>query len=277
VDGVENVLVVRVGGVAGPVPQVQIANWIATLYTGGTPPAGTTEYIYLDSTRKMLDFTTAQSISSRAVAYSGIPILQQQNALASAYVTRNENLVQGQTTATDFVYRTPDVTFSSTLQPTISSDMPVDIASIGSTTGQPVVRSLQAHLTALFTALTSNSSEADLTVQLVGTYTYTLNAGGGTALPITIPIFMQPPLAVTTGSDAGPVPIATMISDVALAVTGWFTSNVPSSTDGQLTFALTVMTSLTTTTMPMLNLSNLELDLVDISPPLASTAVMATR
>lgn len=218
-----------------------------------------------------------QSISPRAAVYAGIPILEQQNALATAYVTRNENLVQGQTTAAAFVYRTPDVTFSSTLQPTIASGTAIDIALIGSTNSQPVVRSLQAHLTALFSALTSDSSEADLTVQLVGTYTYTLNAGGGTALPITIPIFMQPPLLVTTGSDDGPVPIATMITDVAGAVTAWFTSNLPSSTNGQLTFALTVMTSLTASTMPMLSLSNLELDLVNITPPLPSTAVQSAR
>ncbi|HEX6371222.1 MAG TPA: hypothetical protein VF006_20045 [Longimicrobium sp.] len=276
VAGVENVLVVQVAGVTGTVPQVQIAGYTTTAYTGGNPPSGTTEYIYLDGKGNALDFTTAQSISLRSVVYPGIPILAQQNALATAYVTRNENLVTGQTTSPDFVYRTPDVTFSSTLQPTISSGTAIDISLIGSTNGKPVVRSLQAHLTALFSALTSNSSDADLTVQLVGTYTYTLNAGGGTALPITIPIFMQPPLQVTTGSDQGPVPIATMISDVANAVTAWFTSNVPSSTGGQLTFALTVMTSLTTTTMPMLSLSNLELALVDISPPLPSTAVQSS-
>ena len=140
-----------------------------------------------------------------------------------------------------------------------------------------MVRSLQDHLTALFGALTSSSSESDLTIQLVGTYSYTLNAGGSTALPVTLPIFMQPPLLVTTGSDQGPVPIATMIADVANAVTAWFTGDVPAGTSGMLTFSLTVMTNLTATTMPMLSLTNLELLLAYVSPALPTTRVTTAQ
>jgi hypothetical protein len=258
VNGQQNVLVVLVAGVSGPLPSVQIAGYTAAVYTGGNPPAGTTQYIYSNGSGPLLDFTTAQGIALRGVAYPGLPILAQQNAIATAYVTRNENLVTRKTTAPAFVYTTPEVTFSEPVQPTLAPGDPIDISLIGS----PQVRSLSAHLTALFGALAAQAGQNELTVQVVVTYTFTLNSGSGAPLPITLPLLMQPPLTL---SDA-------MIANLAGAIGNWFAANQPSSVNGQLTFAVTVMTTLTTTTMPMLSLSDLFLLLTNVNPPLPVTS-----
>ena len=122
-------LVVTVLPISGPAPEVLIAGYTAQPYQQGTPPPGATQYCYTDSTTgAMLSFEQAQVIGPRSVAYPNLPVLDQQDALATIWVTRNENLVSDPAVVTNpaFVFRTPDVAFSSPLQPTVApqSDRP---------------------------------------------------------------------------------------------------------------------------------------------------------
>lgn len=266
VDGVDNVLVVRVASANGPLPQVQIAG-CTTTHLEGTGAANVAEYVFRDGSGRCLDFAVAQSIPMRSVVYPGLPILAQRNAVYAARVTRNEDLVPGQTTAPAFVYRTPEVASGSPLHPTLSSSAVLDLAQTGPNPGQ---RSLKEHLSTLFDVLTAGAT-GELAVQLVGTYTCTLNATGP-ALPVTLPIFIQLPLTVSPRAES----MAGMIQDVASAVAAWFNSNQPSTAGGYLTFALTVMTSpATNLPMPLLSLGNLRLAMADIHPSLEGTTLQA--
>jgi hypothetical protein len=266
VDGVDNVLVVRVASANGPLPQVQIAG-CTTAHLEGTGATNGAEYIFRDGSGRCLDFAVAQSIPRRSVVYSGLPILAKQDALATARVTRNGNLVPGQTTAPAFVYRTPEVASGSPLRPTVSSETVFDLAQTGPNPGP---RSLKEHLATLFDVLTAGAT-GELAVQLVGTYTYSLNATGP-ALPVTLPIFVQPSLTVSLQAES----MAGMIQDVASAVAAWFNGNQPSTVGGYLTFALTVMTSpATNLPKPLLSLGNLRLAVADIHPSLEGTTPQA--
>jgi hypothetical protein len=132
-----------------------------------------------------------------------------------------------------------------------------------------VVRSLADHLTALFRALLDGADQPSLDVQLVAEYRYTINPEQGNApLTIAAPILMQPPLVVATAEGAPAPSLATMIADLAAAITGWFSADPPASNDGTLGFVLTVLTTLTTEPRPLITLSRLSLSLTDIYPPL---------
>jgi len=56
-----------------------------------------------------------------------------------------------------------------------------------------------------------------------------------------------------------------MITDLAAAIKGWFTDNQPSMTGNNLSFEVTIMSSLTQQPMPMLQLTNLDLLLAYVS------------
>jgi hypothetical protein len=225
-------------------------------------------YYYLDSKNNPLSFKTAQAIPQRHLVLAGMQILDLQDALASAYVVRNADLVHGRTTNGAFVYQTPPVTFSSVCQPTISSAQPISIATIGvpkpvNPKDPPPKRSLADQLTALFTTLTNDATYNQMIVQIVVYDSYPITQ---TALPVKLPVLMQPPLNVAIrGTAARATPLADMITDLTAAIKGWFAGNQPSMTGNSLRFEVTIMSSLTQQPMPMLQLTNLDLLLAYVS------------
>ena len=257
----------------GPSGAAQPMVYVGTDNTTYTPKLFNSEgqsfsYYYLDAKSIPLLFTTAQAIPRRNLVLAGMQILDLQDALASAYVVRNANLVTGRTTNGAFVYQTPPITFNSVCQPTISSDQPIDIAKIAipqsvNPNDPPPKRPLADQLTALFTNLTEAALYNEMIVQVVVYDSYPITQ---TALPITLPVLMQPPLNVTIRDPlAGVTPLPAMIADLAAAIKGWFASKQPSMVGNSLRFELTIMASLTQQPMPLLQLTNLDLSLSYVS------------
>lgn len=240
----------------------------------------TIQFYYVDPHGNVLDAQAGQQIPDRTIEVSGLQILDNQNAIASAFVRRNQNLVPQRTTSNSFVYETPTLSFLNLLQPTISTSEPIDIAMIGSTNGKPVVRSLNAHLTALFGAFTQETSRSTLTVQLTCFYQFALNGQiGSSSLNVALPVFTQPPLAITlTGTPPqNGISLTQAIEDLCTAITTWFADAGPSTTGGELAFSLTIMTDQETGSMlmPLLTLQDLELYLTDITPPLVTAPAVS--
>ncbi|HEY4442392.1 MAG TPA: LysM domain-containing protein, partial [Candidatus Elarobacter sp.] len=128
------------------------------------PTSGVTTqqyYVVTAATSKYVPFATAQSFGPRTVLYPGLQILDLQDAQASAYLTRNQQLVPGRTTTNGFVYKTPEVSFTAPCRPTIVQTTPIDISAIP---GPPALkipgapRSLSDSLTALFYTLVQGAS-----------------------------------------------------------------------------------------------------------------------
>jgi hypothetical protein len=233
-------------------PTVEIEGWTCETST----VAGQFVYSLAGSSPKVyLTAADGQAITGRTLVLPGMDVLQRQDAKARLRVERNRHLVNGRDSADAFVYETADVTFPGPLFPTVVSDEPLDLATLGSTTG-PVTRPLSAHLTALFDALLVNNSEPLLTFQVEVSYRYPLNPK---LSDVQLPVFFQPPLKVDV--TAGPT---TMIDAWVTAITAWLDTQKPTS-DGVLGFDLYAMSNLTTPAMPLLRLPALFLEMAYVS------------
>ena len=210
-------------------------------------------------------------IPGRIVVLDGLDILSRQDALTGVYVERNALLVPDRETAQPFVYRTSQIEFPNPLRPTVAYDKPLVVSAIPAGGGPHVKQSLRLQLGLLFDALFKDAPPANA-IQLVVSYSYPLNPQPD--LPwITVPVLMLPLTSITkdTGSGPGsdPAHVGTVLDDVAAAIGRWFAQNATAGS-GQLVFQLTVMSHLTKTATPLLQLTNVQLPLADIEPPLCS-------
>lgn len=205
-----------------------------------------------------------QSIADRTIELPGMNILQRQDARTTIHLTRNEELVAGRPSASEFVYATPEVTFANPVLPSVTWDQAIDIAAIGSGTG-PVSRSLTGQLATLFDALLTGVTLPTLSIQVRTVYSYSKTSFA----TVELPVFMQAPLSVAI-AGTGDGTLDAMIQDWAGAISLWFSTNVPSGTAGQLGFDLRIMSDLTQQTMPLVHLGNLTLDLDCVQPPLTT-------
>jgi len=234
------------------------------------PKQGRYAYYYKNA-QGILRADTAQSIGGRTLTLPGLQILARQDVKSTVHLTRNEGLVKGEETDRTFVYTTPEVSFSNPYHPRIDSGSRFNIAELGSPGGKPMMRSLPDHLTALFKALFENRYAGDVTIQMDAVYRYAFNSSTLGSMLIPLPVALQPPLDVAVGSNGtSTTAIAEMVNSVAGAVNLWFTEMQPSTVDAELTFSVTIMANLTRRPMPLLSLSDLFLDLADISPPLGA-------
>ncbi|PKE29433.1 hypothetical protein CWS43_15355 [Rahnella sp. AA] len=250
-------------------PQIQIEGYTATaLPATETQDLVSYGYYYLDNAGQPLTAKQAQNIAQRTVVLPGMQILSRQDAISTVHLTRNEDI--GGAINPPFIFTTPDVSFGNPLHPTVRSQQVLNIATLGAGGSQPVTRSLDAHLTALFSALFAQSFSGDSTLQINVTYLYTL-ADALTGMPVPLPVLVMPPMTVNVdGNDPSVTPLAQMISQLSSAVTDWAQAYQPSARGAQLVFEVTMMSNLTQNPMPLLDLTGLELPVEYIVPSLPS-------
>jgi len=247
-------------------PRVDIPGWTAqTFEPPGAAADDVRHFVYKRAgtggmTTYLLN-ANAQTIPQRTLVLPSLDVLERQDAQTTIWLERNRDLVAHRPTADAFVYKTPEVTFTNPLHPTIVGAEAFDIGSLSFGSAP-----LADHLTNLLTALLIHNVEPELTFQLEVTYAYSLNA---LLSVIPLPVFLQPPLTVTTGQTTGTdsSSVQAMAADWAAAITTWFTGTVPLGA-GNLQFDLTVMSNLTAKPMPLLGLPALYLPLSRVSPPL---------
>src|SRR6185369_7113094 len=118
-------------------------------------PPGAYRFTYRSRTDgSWLPAVDGRQIAARSVIFPELDILERQDAAASVYLIRNEELVPGKPSAPPFKYQTPDVTFPAPLHPTIDDSQPIDLATIYAVSpDQPVTRSLDCQLSVLYDAL----------------------------------------------------------------------------------------------------------------------------
>ena len=191
------------------------------------------------------------------------------------HLTRNDDLVPGRTTAPDFIYTTSDVSFTNPLHPTIVSDAKIDIASLGTSDGNPVQRSLNEQLMQLFTTLFANRYAGDVTIQVEVTYSYAFNTTL-TPMAIDLPVVLQPPLKVAVGAEGtSTVSLAEMTGNLTQSIQTWATKLSPSTMQALLKFDLKIMSNLTQQPMPLLEFTELTLPLEYIDPALVAKQLLA--
>jgi hypothetical protein len=210
------------------------------------------------------------AISRRRVSIPGLNVLDKQDALASAFLIRNRELVPGVETAKEFWYTTGEIAFADPLRPTLDWSVDIDIASLGSTV--PRTRSLVNQLQNMFTLLLAEAPPKGQLLQIECRYEYRVQPS---LPPISLPVLYLPPMTFTLTD--GTVPPGgcpgdgggNAVCQIADGITTWFAGTAPSPTGGTLRFDLVVYSD-TTPASPLLRLRDLTLSLGTILPPLTT-------
>ncbi len=219
-----------------------------------------------------LGWDEAQLIPQRTAEIAQLDVTQYQNAWSGIQITRNADLVgTANPTRRPFIYTTPEVQFRNKLTPLIDTAATIDVAQVPSGTTEK--RTLNGHLTALFSAFFADSPAKTQIVKLEVRYAYRL-ADTAALPPIEMPVLLYPasdfqiPASWQTGLSAttGPVTRADIyIANVAGEVANWFATDSPSRLGGCLYFDLSAFSSLSNNTQPIVRVRNLSLAIVDVT------------
>ncbi|HEX9366247.1 MAG TPA: hypothetical protein VF921_06455, partial [Vicinamibacterales bacterium] len=227
------------------------------------PPTGFRYgFCYTDASGNYLTAVDGQRIARRTVVLPGLNILAAQSALTSAVIERNQDLVDGHTTADAFVYQTAPTAFPTALRPTVDVPDPLDIAAFG---GAPVTRTFADQLDHMLTTLFARAPAGPQTVQVAISYTISLNNAlpdvGNLATPILLlpPTAFQPAAAASLRGGARDTVLtqAGLIATLRTGVYAWFAAYGPPP-GGDLVFDMTVMTSMQGPELPPMPLLDLE-------------------
>lgn len=248
-------------------PVVNIQGYTAVpIEAMSDPSVGLYAWYYLDGKQQPLTAEVAQSVAARTVLLPGMQILERQDAISTVYLTRNEDI--GGDISQPFVFTTPEVSFGNPLHPTLRSDRPVNIATLNSPDGNPIPRTLELHLTALFNALFDINVSGDSTIQINTTWIYSLSTELS-AMSVPLPLAIMPPLSVNIdGKGTSTLTLHDMVATLSATITHWVQTYNPSTLQARLEFEVTIMSNLTVNPMPLLNLSDLYLPVQYIAPAL---------
>ena len=221
-------------------------------------------------------------IADRQVVLPDMNILARQDAITSANIIRNQDIISGKTTAEPFVYTTSEVEFVNPFHPVQDVDTAVNIAEIGAQT--PQKRTLAEHLSILFETLFANDPQATQTLQLECRYFYDINENlpednfPNSTIPrplISLPVLLVPPTEFNVQTDwkvpqngcsSGYSASASFVCNLSNAINSWTKQNSPATNNGTLWIDLTILSDLTEFSMPLLRFRNLVLQVDDINP-----------
>ncbi len=189
----------------------------------------------------------AVKIAGRKLVLSNLHAADFQSAIASIYLKRNENLVEGRETAPQFIYQTPKASFQNFVQPALTCGVPVNIADIG---GSHRKCALTEHLKAMLDAIRTN--EDSTTLKLCVSYSYEANASLGARVSL--------PAALIPGGMGN----QDMAQKAASACSRKISTCNPDGKKARLDMEVTMISALTDNPTPILQFTNVYLDLADL-------------
>lgn len=216
------------------------------------------------------DLTTYgdSSIPDRKLTIENLDVIEHQNAWAKIWLSRNKNLVYGETTNPDFIFRTPAVRFTNMVTPFITNDEPWDISSLSETPYQDLLTHLGHFIHELFPKPIGINYEVRMSCR----YAFPLVEGKGLNVDLkpTLPLLMGLRLNPNEGTKDDPnvnlLEAYPALLDTEIKT--WFTTNKPSVAGASIIFSVNLFSKLdedSTTSLPMLRINRLELKLEDIS------------
>jgi hypothetical protein len=207
-----------------------------------------------------------QTVSGRNIVMPGLNILQRQNAKASIYLKRNEELVAGKPSADAFVYQTPSVSFPNALLPSFASSG-FDISSLAPAAAP---MPLAQWLSIFFTALFQEHADGPQRIQMESRYTYSLTSDLD---PVSLPVLLLPPRLIDPATDFT-LPSAgcgeqgaVFVCDLAASLLLWFFEDQRSQGQARFVFDLTIMSDLPGHPVPLLRLTDVFIALSDVQLP----------
>ncbi|WP_410994066.1 hypothetical protein [Bacillus cereus] len=229
------------------------------------------QFVKKGTTNEYLLAIEGMNIAERRVEFTNKNILMYQDVSVAVHVTRNEVLVDGYPMADSFVYRTGENRFKNPLIPYLIRTDPIDIARLEER--HPELKSLETHLShffkVLFNGVQNNSVQ---TFQLEWSYSFKLPSE---IERIKIPHFMMPKNDINIENSfdiSGDWTMGqldrdfTFISNLASSIWKFFSLQVPNGHSGRLHFHVKVLSNLTQQCYPLLEFTNVYLDLEHITP-----------
>jgi len=196
--------------------------------------------------------------------FVGIDLQQRQNAVASAHIRRNAELVEDEPTNPDFVLETEIVTFPTSVIPLIHrATLP---------TVQPDPAGLQQTLIDIFTPLANPAAQWTSTFRVSAGYSWQLAApqGGGPAL------LASDAILLADGLDFRATPINEIAGQLAQEIASWYLNTAPSQQGALLNLAVTVFAVVAGDHLPLIQLDQIPIDVSGVSNTWWSQTVSPT-
>jgi hypothetical protein len=196
--------------------------------------------------------------------FVGIDLQQRQNAVASAHIRRNAELVADEPTNPDFVLETEIVTFPTSVIPLIHrATLP---------TVQPDEAGLQQTLIDIFTPLANPAARWTSTFRVSAGYSWQLAVpeSGGPALLASDAILLADGLNFLT------TPINEIAGQLAQEIASWYLNTAPSQQGALLNLAVTVFAVVAGDHLPLIQLDQVPIDVSGVSNTWWSQTVSPT-
>jgi hypothetical protein len=237
-------------------PELHLLNWKTGAIENAIPPSDDFQFVSavyagFRKDNNTLTLTQAGTIHQRQVLFGDLSLLKIQNAWAGVAISRNRDLLAGKTTNPAFVYQTPWARFPNYLTPSIRIDNNLYVSQIDSP-GHPVVRSLEQHLSLLFSRLLDlhpepSAAQEPHQIKLACKYGFSLvrNPENGQDVTTSIPVLLQPEFTfevndwMITGETATR---ETFVTRLAKAIREWQQANSPNTEGGAYLFEITLLT-----------------------------------
>lgn len=209
-------------------------------------------------------------IPDRTITLPDLDIIGQQNAWASVWLTRNEELLVGQKTNSAFIFSTPKIRFNNSLTPLLVNSKQWDISLINGN-GQSQKRSLAMHLETLFKQLLPAKSSAPYALKIGCNYAFALVSGNdeNNQLISNLPVLLGNRLSVKAGDDMLAVTSAfrtNLVNDIL----SWQAKYRPSTSNASYIFNICIFSDpdvnniVDRINLPLLKIGNLYLKLINI-------------
>ncbi|MCW3464865.1 hypothetical protein [Chitinophaga nivalis] len=239
-------------------PEVRIAGYKAQPLS--QPCGGDYCYYYeQEGTGTILKAADGQVIQDRTVVIPEMNLLARQDALTTATLKRNAELIPGKPSSEPFIYTAGPVSFANPYHPAADCPQLLNIAAINSGSSGYNITTLAAQLTNLFDALLKENSQDTISVLASCLYTYQLNDG---MIPVSLPVMMQPMESIWVKDDTGTdKKLSAMIRDWADSILLWAATLQPVQEAGTLCIDLTLFSNLTAQPLPLIRLRNLVLEI----------------
>lgn len=254
-----------------PVVEIKGYKYETATDENGTEIPGSYWY-YSENTEKekeYLGYLCSFDIPDRTIALNELNVLQFQYAWAGIAVIRNEGLIEGNPTNTDFIYRTPLVRFSNKLIPLLNNDTVIDIAKLENESGENLP--LSQHLANFLSTLFSLDKLDAQTIKISASWNYYLqeNYTAKDGLPaIELPVLLYTPFSFQIPADytlpnggcpTEITPTTPFVCQFAGALQAWFQQMNPVTTGAYFQFEIAIFSSLDETKQPILTLNGIEL------------------
>jgi LysM repeat protein len=226
---------------------------------------------FLDTTSgKYLSYANRGVDNTRQLDFTPLNILDWQNSWAGIFITRNKDLVKSGnvwlTTNPLFIYQTPLVKFYNQLNPLLTCNEGIDVASINNT-GKPQAQYMAVHIRNLYTALLQSLSNSSQVIKTECLYAYNLN-GQDMYNQVELPVILVPPGGVDPDSDLNigsappycPQPDSGFACKVATTLLGWYNSQTPNTNNASFNFRIVVYDAYNNQ-LPVLKLNYVTLDI----------------